>query len=51
MTCKAAQDYWMWRHHGGRVTDDAVRFALNRDPEEIAIELESLLKDFDGEGL
>jgi hypothetical protein len=40
MTCKAAQDYWLWKHHGGRVTDDGVRFALNRDPEEIAIELE-----------
>lgn len=40
MTCKAAQDYWLWKHHGGRITDDSIRFALNRDPEEIAIELE-----------
>jgi len=40
MTCKAAQDYWLWKHHGGRITDDTIRFALNRDPEEIAIELE-----------
>jgi hypothetical protein len=40
MTCKAAQDYWLWKHHGGRITDDGVRSALNRDPEEIAIELE-----------
>ena len=49
MTCKAAQDYWMWRHHGGRVTDDGVRFALNRDPEEIAIELESRFRKLDEE--
>ncbi len=40
MTCKAAQDYWLWKHHGGRITDDGVRSALNRDPEEVAIELE-----------
>lgn len=47
MTCKAAQDYWMWKHHGGRVTNDGVRFALNRDPEEIAIELESRFQKID----
>jgi len=47
MTCKAAQDYWMWRHHGVRVTDDQIRFALNRDPEEIAVELEGKLRKMD----
>jgi len=47
MTCKAAQDYWMWKHHGGRVTNDGVRFALNRDPEEIAIELEGQFRKLD----
>ena len=46
MTCKAAQDYWLWKHHGGRITDDSVRSALNRDPEEIAIELEQAVTTF-----
>ncbi len=41
MTCKAAQDYWLWKHHGGRIADDSLRGALSRDPEEIAIQLET----------
>jgi len=51
MTCKAAQDYWIWKHHGGRVTDDGIRSALNRDPEEIAIELEGRFKQIDEDTL
>jgi hypothetical protein len=45
MTCKAAQDYWLWKHHGGRITNDGVRLALNRDPEELAIELEHTVSE------
>lgn len=44
-TCQAARQYWQWRLEGAPAADDRVRRALNRDPHELAKELEEKLRE------
>lgn len=39
-TCQAGRKYWQWRLGGRPVADDQIRRALNREPLEMAKELE-----------